>query len=57
MWPAAQAASELKRLASRTVSIAGAATQGSLNRQQMVELLQYATGWWPYKVAHSCLEM
>ena len=36
--------SELKRLSNRTVKEAGVACQGSLNRQQMVELLQYATG-------------
>ncbi|EIE21344.1 hypothetical protein COCSUDRAFT_66840 [Coccomyxa subellipsoidea C-169] len=39
-----QALSDLKRLSNRTVSAAGVASQGSLNRQQMVELLQFATG-------------
>ncbi|KAK9908181.1 hypothetical protein WJX75_003830 [Coccomyxa subellipsoidea] len=39
-----QAIGELKRLSNRTVSAAGVASQGSLNRQQMVELLQFATG-------------
>ena len=48
----AQAIGELKRLSNRTVSAAGVASQGSLNRQQMVELLQFATGNSPSK-AHS----
>ncbi|CAL8463204.1 g2738 [Coccomyxa elongata] len=39
-----QAVNELKRLSNRTVKEAGVASQGSLNRQQMVELLQFATG-------------
>ena len=43
----AQAIGELKRLSNRTVSAAGVASQGSLNRQQMVELLQFATGNFP----------
>ena len=41
---ALQATSELKRLANRTVSLAGAASQASVNRHAMVNLLQFATG-------------
>jgi len=41
---APQALSELKRLSNRTVSLAGRASQASLNRCQAVELLHIATG-------------
>ena len=39
-----QAAMELQRLVSNTLGAAGSASQGALNRQQMADLLQYASG-------------
>ena len=43
-WLRLQAVTELKRLTSMTVGAAGAASQGALNRQQMADLLNYASG-------------
>ncbi len=41
----------MKRLAHRTGSAVGAASQGAITRQQMQELLIYATGaHWPFNV-------
>ncbi len=41
---AAQAASELRKLATRTAGAVGAAAQSGVARQQMGELLHYASG-------------
>ena len=41
---ALQAKTELKRLSNRTVSVAGGASQASLNRHLAVDLLELATG-------------
>jgi len=40
----AQAAAELRKLATRTAGAVGAASQSAVTRQQMGELLHYASG-------------
>jgi hypothetical protein len=39
-----QASEDMRRLARRTASAVGAASQGAVTRQQMQELLHFATG-------------